>query len=123
MSLLSPLAEARERGKARRHHEWRQKPQDMLVVFTGIIPSKVRTASARVARNARRSGIAVLGKPERRANLPPGHPPMLGIEDVDPVIMTITLHCSMAQVVDLLDSYMPDDMAVVPIPSERCNVR
>lgn len=95
----------------------------MLVVFTGIIPSKVRSASARVARNARRSGIAVQGKPERREDLPHGHPPMLGIEHVDPVIMTITLHCSMAQVVDLLESDMPRDMAVVPIPSERYNIR
>lgn len=123
MSLTSPAAEARERSLVRRHHEWRQKPQDILVVFTGTVLSKVSSASKRVAKNASRSGIVMHGKPEHRTDLPPGHPPMLGIEHVDPVIMTIMLHCSMAQVVELLESDMPKDMAVVPIPSERCNVR
>ena len=123
MSLASPAAEARERSLVRRHHEWRQKPQDILVVFTGTVLSKVRSTAKRTAKNADEFGIAMLAKPERRTDLPPGHPPVLGIEDVDPVIMTVMLHCSMAQVVELLMSDMPEDMIVMPIPSERYNVR
>ena len=123
MSLASPAAEARERSLIRRHHEWRQKPQDILVVFTGTVLSKVRSAAKRTTVNADQFGVAVLGKPERRTDLPHGHPPILGIEHVDPAIMTVMLHCSMAQVVELLKSDVPDDMIVMPIPGERCNVR
>ena len=107
----------------RRHHEWRQKPQDITVVFTGTVVREVKSGARQVFENASKFDIATRSRPERRKELPPGHPPILGIEHVDPVIMTLMLHCSMAQVVELLNYYMPDDMSVVPIPSERCNVR
>ena len=123
MNRLSAVAEARERNLARRHHEWRQKPQDILVVFTGVAVREVLSAAKRLAKNTGRFDIDLIGKPERRQELPPGHPPMLGIEHVDPVIMTVMLHCSMAQVVELITYDLPKGMAVVPIPSERANTR
>ena len=92
-------------------------------MFTGTVLSKVRSAAKRTVKNADQFGVTMLARPERRTDLPPGHPPVLGIEDVDPAIMTVMLHCSMAQVVELLKSDMPEDMIVMPIPSERCNVR
>ena len=95
----------------------------MTIVFTGIVQAKVRSATRRLVKNAGKFGIAVRAGPEQRADLPPGHPPLLGIEHVDPVIMTVLLHCSMAEVVELLKYDMPKDMAVVPIPSERLNIR
>ena len=122
MKQALTAAGARERNRERRHREWRQKRQDILVVFTGTVVREVKSAARQVAENAGKFDIATRGKPERRADLPPGHPPMLGIEHVTPVIMTVMLHCSMAQVVDLIEYVMPEDMAVVPIPSERCNV-
>ena len=124
VSCVSAAADARERSLVRRHHEWRQKRQDILVVFTGTVVREVKSGAKRVFENAGRFGIATRGRPERRKDLPRGHPPILGIEHVDHVvIMTIMLHCSMAQVVELLESDMPEDMSVVPIPSERCKVR
>ena len=118
------VTEARERNRERRHHEWRQKRQDILVVFAGTVVHEVKSGAKRVFENAGRFGIDTRGRPERRKDLPHGHPPILGIEHVDRVvIMTVMLHCSMAQVVELLESDMPEDMSVVPIPSERCNVR
>lgn len=116
-------AETRERNKARRHREWREKRQDMLVTFTGHSVSGVRNAVRRMTKTAKSLGIATRGKPERRSRLPPGHPPLLGMEHGDCVIMTVPLDCSMAQVVDLLKRDMPFGMSVVPIPSDRCNVR
>lgn len=91
MSQLSAVAEARERNLARRHHEWRQKPQDISVVFTDTVVRKVAAAAKRVAMNAGKFGIAIRGKPAHCKELLPGHPPMLGIEHVDLVIMTVKL--------------------------------
>ena len=113
------LAEARERNEARRHSEWRRMPQDILIVLTGIVEREAASAAERVARNAGRFGIAVRAGPERRRRMPRGHPPILGVEHVDPVFMTVTVRCSMAQVVELLTYYMPEDMSVVPIPRKR----
>lgn len=123
MNRMSAVAEARERNLARRHHEWRQKPQDILVVFTGTAVREVVSAAKRLAKNTCRFDIDLIGKTERRQEIPPGHPPVLGIEHVDPVIMTVMLHCSMAQVVELITYDLPKGMAVVPIPSERWNGR
>ena len=94
---MSAVAEARERNLARRHHEWRQTPQDISVVFTGTVVRKVAAAAKQVAKNAGKFGIALRGKPARCKELPPGHPPMLGMEHVDPVILTVKMHCSMAR--------------------------
>ena len=116
-------AEVRARNRERRHHEWRQKQQDILVVFTGTVVREVVSGARQVAKNAGEFNIPTRGKPTRRADLPPGHPPIPGIEHVKPVIMTVTLHCSMEEAVDLLNYYMPNRMAVVPIPSERWNDR
>lgn len=117
-------AETRERNKARRHREWRQKRQGMLVTFIGNDMAGVGGAVRRMLRTAKGLGIAASGKPERREGLPPGHPPLLGMEQEreEYVIMTVPLHCLMEQVVDLLERDMPFGMSVVPIPSERCNV-
>ena len=115
-------AKARKGSRARRHYEWRQKQQDILVVFTGTVVREVASAVRQVARNRGRFGVAKLGRIERLTDLPPGHPPMPGIEHVKPVIMTVKFHCSMAQVVDLIKYDMPEDLSVVPIPSERCNI-
>ena len=115
-------AETRERNKERKHHEWRQKRQEIVVVFTGHRVAEVKGAVQRMTRTARGIGIAVCGRPERRDSLPPGHPPPLGSEGVKYAIMTVRLECSMAQVVDLLKRDMQFGMSVVPIPSERCNV-
>lgn len=115
-------AETRERNKARRHREWRQKRQDILVTFTGHSVAEVRGAVQRMTRTARGIGIAVRGRAERRDSLPPGHPPLLGSEGVKYVIMTVRLDCSMAQAVDLLKRDTQFGVSVVPIPSERCNV-
>lgn len=123
MNRAVSVADARERSLVRRHHEWRQKPQDIAIVFTGTVVREVKSGARQVFENASKFDIATRGRPERRKELPPGHPPILGIEHVDPIIMTVMLHCSMAQVVELLEHYMPEDMSVVPIPSERCNVR
>ena len=95
----------------------------MLVTFTGHSVSGVRNAVRRMTKTAKSLGIATRGKPERRSRLPPGHPPLLGMEHVESVIMTVPLECSMAEVVDLLKRDMPFGMSVVPIPSDRCNVR
>lgn len=115
-------AETRERNKALKHHEWRQKRQDMTVAFTGHSVAEVKGAVRRMTKTAKGIGVAVRGRPERHDSLPPGHPPLLGMEHVEYVIMTVRLDCSMAQVVDLLKRDMPFGMSVVPIPSERFNV-
>ena len=112
----------RKGTKDYKHYVWRHKRQDIMVVFTGTVSSDVRSAAKRVAGSAARFGVVVRGRPERRENLPPGHPPIDGLEHVNPTIMTIMLDGSMSQVVKLLKSHMPMGMVVVPIPSERCNV-
>ena len=119
MKQALSLAEARERNEDRRHSEWRQMPQDILIVFGGFVVREVASAARTVAENARRFDIPVRGGIERRKRMPPGHPPILGIEHTDPVFMTVTVRCSMAQVVELLNYYMPEYMSVVPIPRER----
>lgn len=75
-----------------------------------------------MAKSAPNFDVDVRGVPEPCPNLPHGHPPVDGIEHMNPVIMTLALSCSMAQVVKLLDHGMPFGMSVVPIPSERFNV-
>ena len=105
-----------------RDREWRQKRQDILIAYVGSVPSKVKQAVGRIVKDAKNFGADVRGRPTLRADLPPGHPRMLGIEHSDPVIMTVTVHCSMEQVIELLMSNLPSDMHVVPIPSERCIV-
>lgn len=115
-------AETRARNKARRHHEWRQKRQDILVAFTGHTVSGVQSVVRRMLKNARALGIATRGKPERRDRLPPGHPTLLGLDNEKYVVMTVLLDSSMADVVDLLKRDMQFGVSVVPIPSERCNV-
>lgn len=96
----------------------------MLVTFIGNDMAGVGGAVRRMLRTAKGLGIAASGRPERREDLPPGHPPLLGMEQEreEYVIMTVPLHCSMEQVVDLLERDMPFGMSVVPVPSERCNV-
>ena len=96
--------------------------QDMLITCVGSVLHKVKRALDHIVKESRNFGVDVRGKPSLRANLPPGHPRMLGIEHSDPVIMTVTVNCSMEQVVELLTPNMPPDMHVVPIPSKRCNV-
>jgi len=115
-------AETRQRNRARRHHEWRQKRQDILVVFTGHTVSGVQSVVRRMLKNARALGIATRGKTERRDSLPPGHPTLLGLDNEKYVVMTVLLDSSMADVVDLLKRDMQFGVSVVPIPSERCNV-
>ena len=122
MKQALSLAETRRRNKLRRHQEWRAKRQDIMVVFTGTVSSEVRSAVKRVAGSAPKFGVAVRGRPERREDLPPSHPPIEGLEHTNPTIITIILDGSMSQVVDLLRSHMPMGMVVVPIPSERANV-
>ena len=112
----------RKGTRAYKHHMWRHKRQDVMVVFTGTVSSKVRSAARRVTGSAAKFGVVVRDRPERRDDLPPGHPSIDGLEHVNPTILTIMLEGSMSQVVDLLKSDMPKDMVVVPIPSERCNV-
>ena len=96
--------------------------QDMLITYVGSSLPKVRHAVERLVKEAEKFDVDVRGRPSLRENLPPGHPRMLGIEHSDPVIMTITVHCSMEQVIELLTPNMPPDMHVVPIPSKRLNV-
>ena len=108
--------------RIRRYEEWRQKRQDILVTFTGSTKRSVRSAVNRVAESAGDFNATVCSKPEVRADLPRGHPPIAGIEHVEAVIMTVGLNCSMAEVVDLLTAGMPFEMSVIPIPSERCSV-
>lgn len=122
MKQASSVVDYRKGDRAHRHHMWREKRQDIMVVFTGTVSSHVRSAAKRVAGSADRFGVVARGRPERREDLPPGHPPIDGLEHVNPTIMTIMLDGSMSQVVELLESHMPMGMAVVPIPSERCNV-
>ena len=111
----------RKGTKDYKHYVWRHKRQDVMVVFTGTVSSEVRSAVKRVAGSAPKFGVAVRGRPERREDLPPGHPPIEGLEHTNPTIITIILDGSMSQVVDLLRSHMPMGMVVVPIPSERSN--
>lgn len=106
-----------------RDREWRQKRQDILIAYVGSVQSKVRRAVGHIVKDAKNFGVDVRGQPTLRADLPPGHPRMLGIEHSDPVIMTVTVNCSMEQVIELLTPNLPSDMHVVPIPSERCNVK
>ena len=112
----------RKGTKDYKHYVWRHKRQDVMVVFTGTVSSHVRSAVRRVAGDAAQFGVVARGRPERLEDLPPGHPPIDGLEHTNPTIMTIMLDGSMSQVVKLLKSNMPMDMVVVPIPSERCNV-
>ena len=119
MKQALSLAEARERNEDRRHSEWRQMPQDILIVFGSYVVREAASAAKTVAENARRFDIPVRGGIERRKKVPRGHPPILGVANTNPVFMTVTVHCSMAQVVELLEYYMPEDMSVVPIPRER----
>ena len=122
MKQASSVVDYRKGDRAHRHHMWREKRQDIMVVFTGTVTTRVRSAVRRVTGDADRFGVVVRGRPERREDLPPGHPPIEGLEHVNPTIMTIMLDGSMSQVVKLLKSHMPMGMVVVPIPSERCNV-
>ena len=115
-------AETRKHNKARRHHEWRQKRQDILVAFTGHTVSGVQSVVQRMLKNARALGIATRGKTERRDSLPPGHPPLLGSDNEEYVVMTVLLDSSMEEVVDLLKRDTQFGVSVVPIPRERCNV-
>lgn len=119
MKQALSLAEVRERNEVRIHSEWRQMPQDILIVFAGFVVREVASAATTVAKNADRFDIAVRGGIERRKRMPRGHPPILGVEHADPVFMTVMVHCSMAQVVELLEYGMPEDMSVVPIPRKR----
>ncbi len=121
MKQALSLAETRRRNKLRRHQEWRNKRQDIMVVFTGTVSSKVRSAVKRVAGSAPKFDVVVRGRPERREDLPPGHPPIEGLEHTSPTIITVMMDGSMSQVVDLLRSHMPMGMVVVPIPRERSN--
>ena len=116
------LAETCRRNKLRRHQEWSDKRQDVMVMFTGTVPSEVRSAAKRVAGSAAKFDVVVRGRPERRDDLPTGHPSIEGLEHVNPAIITIMLDGSMTQVVKLLKSHMPMGTVVVPIPRERCNV-
>ena len=122
MKQAEPAVPYRKGTKDYKHYVWRHKRQDIMVVFTGTVSSRVRSTAKRVAGSADRFGAVARGRPERREDLPPGHPPIDGLEHVNPTIMTIMLDGSMSQVVELLESHMPMGMVVVPIPSERCNV-
>ena len=112
----------RKGTKDYKHYVWRHKRQDVMVVFTGTVPSEVRSAARRVAGSAAKFDVAVRGRPERRDDLPPGHPSIDGLEHTNPTIITVMMEGSMSQVVGLLKSDMPKGMVVVPIPRERCNV-
>ena len=105
-----------------KHRRWREKRQDILVTFIDTVEERAKSAAERVAKSAPNFDVDVRGVPEPCPNLPHGHPPVDGIEHMNPVIMTLALSCSMAQVVKLLDHGMPFGMSVVPIPSDRCNV-
>lgn len=95
--------------------------QDMLIVYVGSALPTVRHAVDHLVKEAEKFGVEVRGRPILREDLPPGHPGMLGIEHSDPVIMTITVHCSMEEVIELLTPNMPPGMHVAPIPSKRLN--
>ena len=119
MKQALSLAEVRRRNKLRRHQEWHNKRQDVMVVFTGTVSSEVRSAARRVAGSAAKFDVVVRDRPERRDDLPPGHPSIEGLEHTNPTILTVMMEGSMTQVVKLLKSHMPMDMVVLPIPSER----
>lgn len=128
-SLGRPMSR-RERELADKHRKWREKHQDILVTFVDTVRRRAKSTAERAAKStAERAfkrapdfGVVVRSGPELRPDLPRGHPPIDGIEHIDPVIVTVAISSSMAQAVELLEHGMPFEMSVIPIPSERCNV-